>query len=217
MPRFSNSILLLVLILLFSLGAIPTYADGMNGPIYSITGVMDFTGNNTCTPAPCSELVAFSFDVGYNGAEFGYTEYSAYVFNATAIWTGDIASFTGTGGGPIGQQVPGFQSFCAGGDSNYIEFHDGAGDEADVHLCQDLEPTPVVPSLSSTDIYRCNTNTCANDFGPGLGPEILFAPGTLEDVRVTPLAQVPEPSTLMLLAGGLLALIIGTSHRKFLT
>lgn len=213
MRRLSNSIRFLMLILLFSLAGIPAHADNAT---YSITGVMVFTGNNTCTPAPCTESVAFSFDLGY---QFNGVDYLATASNGTSVWTGSIGSFTQSSptlfiGNAL--QAPSGGGCSGGPDPNYIGFFDigtngTTGDEADLHLCDNVEPTPVVPSLSFTDIYRCDTPACSSGFGPG----IIFWPGVLEDVTI---AQIPEPPTLLLLASGMLALgLLGTTHRKFLT
>ncbi len=218
MLRLSNSIRFLTLILLFSAAAIPAHADGISNPLYSITGVMIFTGNNSCTPAPCTEAIAFSFNLGYQKEEyFGQYFYFAYTTNVTQIWTGDMASFTQSSSASV--QVPGvFPTTVAGcndgGDGNYVEFFDtavqselGSGDEADIHLCEDGRPTPVVPSLDYANLYRCETSACSSGFTHG-----VFAVGVLEDVVVT---QIPEPPTFILLASGMLALgLLGATHRK---
>jgi hypothetical protein len=40
----------------------------------------------------------------------------------------------------------------------------GSGDEADIHLCEDGKPTPVVPSLDYDSIYLCESSARCSGF-----------------------------------------------------
>jgi hypothetical protein len=210
--RLSNSIRILMLTLLLSVAAIPAHADGVSNPMYSVTGLITLqTGTNACTSSPCAETINFALDLGFR-LGLGPAEYDAYVVNATAIWSGDIGTFVESApslflGAPIQARAGG----CSGGDTNYIEFFNQAGDEVNAHLCDNAEPTPVVPSLSYADLYHCKTTTCVNDFDPF---NFSFMSAALTDVTVT---RVPEPSILILLASAMLALgLLGATHRRSL-
>jgi len=43
----------------------PSEADSLN-PLFDVSGTMAITGNNVCTPSPCTETINFSFQYGYS-------------------------------------------------------------------------------------------------------------------------------------------------------
>jgi hypothetical protein len=183
--------------------------------MYSITGTITMMGNDVCGSSPCTETIDFAFQLGFQLAD---GEYDAYAVNATSSWSGDLGTFTYDFSGPYRFGTP-YPTGCGDGDVNYLGFFDPAGDEVDVHLCDNAESTPVVPSLSYADLYRCMSITCYNEFET---PGLFSGPGTMaifqgENLEST-VTQVPEPSTFILVATGMLALgLLGATQRKFLT
>ena len=46
----------------------PARADGLPPPLphaYNVSGALLLVGNNVCAGLPCTETIAFSFDLGY--------------------------------------------------------------------------------------------------------------------------------------------------------
>jgi hypothetical protein len=202
----SSPIRLLLLTALVSLAGIPTHAD--TTPTYLISGIIQITGNNTCTPAPCSEAVAFSFDLGYQEITQPNPQYDYYDFtdtNFTSIWTGDIGS-PALGGGRIFDLDPGYA-----GCYDYMEMFDVGGDEADIGLCTSSTPTPEIPLVSYGDLYHCETAACASEF-----PYESLSAGSpvLEDVSITPIDPTPEPPTIILMGLGILGLTFWSNKRS---
>jgi hypothetical protein len=206
------------------LSAIPARADGLPfllPPAYSVSGALLIVGeDNACGGLPCTETVAFSFDVGYQFLDSNL--YRAYATNMVDSWSGALGSFTKSQAGPIFPGiVTGVTGVCAGGggDANFLAFGDPAGDEIDIHLCQGFASTPVAPSIRAADLYGCATTTCVNDFVPldrgqtTTLPQLgLFLFGPVE-FRVT---TTPEPATITLLVSGILLLGLGgAASRKF--
>ena len=205
---------ILVMLFLFSVVVIPASADGVATPTYSISGVMVFTGNDTCTPAPCSEAIAFLFDLQYQLQADGF--YYASITNLSDIGTGDLGSFTNSSPGPISVfeviQIPG--GGCSG-DVNFISFSDAGFDQFELSICQNDIPAPVVPSVSDPLLYRCATAVCNAEFPENedfSGPSPKPGTNVFEDVTVT---QIPEPTMLLQLTLGLLSLVfLGIKFRK---
>jgi hypothetical protein len=178
------------------------HADGVATPTYSISGLMVFTGNNTCSPAPCSEAVAYSFDLQYQ-LEFGF--YSAFITNFSDIVTGDLGSFTTSypNGFYPSIPIPTSAGECSG-DVNLIPINDAGGDEFELSLCQNEVPAPVVPSLSDPLLYACATATCNTEFPENENLSGADSEGgVFEDVTIK---EIPEPTTLAQLAVGLLSI-----------
>jgi hypothetical protein len=205
MSRLNNLLRVLLMLFVFFVVAVAARADGV--ATYSISGVLIVTGNNTCSPAPCSEAIAFSMDLQ---DQLSVGEYLAQVTNLTETWTGDIASYTHSfpqSGVSIPIYLPGA---CVGDAGNIIGLYDAAGDQADLHLCADATPAPVVPSLSLGHLVICATTVCSSEFpDPYSGRQSV---GVLEDVKVT---EISEPAVLPQLALGLLSLLfLGVNFRK---
>jgi len=170
------------LLLSLVLFAIPAHAD----TTYALSGTVLFTGNNTCSGV-CSETVAFSFDLSYlavpNYMGSHNTAYLAQITKLGDSWSGDIGSFSGFQtqtlvGNPETASFPGG---CAIGGDNYIQV-DAGGNETDVDLCDDAEPTPVVPKVSGALLFRCVVAACSTT---GIPSGEDFGIGTLESTSVT--------------------------------
>ena len=198
--------------------AVPAMADGVPPPpiflppAYQVTGAVLLVGNNVCAGLPCTETMAFSFDLGYEIPPPD-TVFLAYIANIVDDWSGDLGSFNQSEPGPrhSGNPQGSFDGGCTtAGDANYLPFTDPFGDEIDINLCNSFVLAPVAPSITSALLFECRSTTCTTDFGgPGLGPPIVR--GALLQYTVAP---IPEPATLGLLACGFLVIGLEISRRK---
>ena len=162
------SIAILASLLTVGITNTPLRADSTNGPIYDVNGTMILTGNNVCTPSPCTETIQFSFQFGYQFTTLGGNFYSGYAIPGTISVTssGNLGASFLTNGVVFSPTV-GPNPGCSGGDANFMEFLDAVGDEIDLHECGNLEQSPIAPSFSLTStLYGCATTTCINDFVP---------------------------------------------------
>jgi hypothetical protein len=197
--RFSRIVSLLALGCFVWLSTTPVRADQIVlAPAWDVSGTLSIVGNNACSGLPCTETVAFSFDLGY---EFfpDVNTYEAYIANVTENWSGDLGSFHVTTTGP--QRVNASQ--------NIFGFADPADDEIDINIIQGFVSTPpVTPSFVGATLYTCGTTTCLTDFAPSLfqgrtPPQFGILVGGPAEFTVTP---TPEPATLTLLVCGLFIL-----------
>jgi hypothetical protein len=221
--RLLRVVLFLALGCFVCLSAAPTRADELPSPplifppSYQVTGAFLIVGNPVCGGLPCTETISFSFDFGYLilYPDSGFTDYTAYVSDVLANWSGPLGSFTESSAGQGPDVFP-----ESGGPGPFLGFSNGT-DEIDLHITSIPEVlTPVAPSLGGADLYACGTTTCLIDFGPpnyqSETPPVqgIFASGPAE-VTVTPIPAIPEPATLSLLACGLLVLgLMEFAHRK---
>jgi hypothetical protein len=210
------------------LSAIPARADGLPPPLppeWNVSGALLLVGNNVCAGLPCTETVAFSFDVGYQFLP-NFNAYEAYLTDLVGSGSGALGSFIQSDVGPffLGNPIFPFNDpagllpgACIGSpDAQLFGFAPG-GNGINLHLCQAFVSTPAAPSISGADLYSCQTSTCLTDFAPapfqghGLPQNGIFLFGPVE-FTVT---AIPEPATLTLLFSGLLLLGLGAASRKF--
>jgi hypothetical protein len=200
------------------LSAAPARADEIPPyllpPAYAVSGALLLVGSDACSGLPCTETIAFSFDLGYEF--FGENSYLPYLTDFRANGSGALGSFTeGPFAGP---------SFL-GAAGNYFAFFPTPDEltEIDVYVAQtspsQFYAAPIAPTiLDHADLYSCGDITCLTDFAPWLLP---FWNGTsangifLGGPVVSTVRAIPEPSTLSLLVWGLLALGLGVASKKF--
>jgi hypothetical protein len=194
------------LLLLF---AIPAHADLVVAE-YAVNGQLTITGNNVCTPSPCTETLQFFFNVDYTllaPASNGYppTYFGSVVAPVFTSSSGPLGFF---GGGPFSNWT------------NYYPFSNNLGDEIDlsVDLGSMIPQTfgvPGPPVFLGSDLFACVTPVCVNDFSPYPGaPTVgLYLEGTLQYTATL----VPEPSTATLTFFGLAGIgLLAAAHRKLL-
>jgi hypothetical protein len=150
---------------------------------------------NACSPSPCAQSVSFSFD-------WGYTETSGFFLgnvipgSATGVTTGSLGTF--------GLTSPGFASGFLG----FFSSNPSLGTSFDTFVGNGLlESAPISPTFFGAQMFGCLTPTCETDFSGLKFPTT----GTVDigilnySVKEIP---VPEPSTLALVACGLLATVV---------
>jgi hypothetical protein len=239
MLRRTNSILLLLLLLalLFTVGAIPAHADGV--PVYLVAGSITLVGNPGCA-SPCTETIGFSFDVSFQPNPNEANNVMPFVSNLTQIGSGTLGTFTFNSlappsiGNPTGTGFPAAGCF---GNENFVGMGGPAGTEVDVFVCSTAGffapfTATSVPSLGPDAVlWACYTLTCYSNFdkpcgtnGAGFGcasggtPHLpAIAINQVEPLEYS-VALLPEPPTFILLASGMLALgLLGATYRKLLT
>jgi len=193
------------LLLLF---AIPAHADSVAAE-YAVNGQLTITGNNVCTPSPCTETLQFSFNVDYSllvPTNNGYppTYFGSVVAPVFTSSSGPLGYF---GGGPFSNWT------------NYYPFSNNLGDEIDlsVDLGSMFPQTfgvPGPPVFLGSNLWGCVSTTCVTDFSfysfPATG---LYLEGTLQYTATL----VPEPSTATLTFFGLAGIgLLAAAHRKLL-
>jgi hypothetical protein len=201
----------LKLLLILLICSVPAMADGLPAPLppeWNVTGALLLVGNDVCAGLPCTESVAFSFDLGYQPLGFGFG-YEAYFTNFRDSGSGALGTFTEQGGSG--------ESFV-NAERNHIGLGLPVGTEIDLHLSVFVEPAPVAPTVVFADLYTCFTSTCATDFAP---PEFSSLPLPINGVMTGAIVQstvttTPEPATLTLLVSGIFLLGLGGAvSRKF--
>jgi hypothetical protein len=186
---------------LLFLCAIPASADSLVGPAYNVVGSVTFSGNNVCGGI-CSETVNFSFIFQWvdTTGVFGPGIYGSYIpgsFSATQSGSMGSAPITSLNDGHI---------YCCG-PGTYIPLQAFNGElDLDVSLFG-TAPDPGPPTVSGAFLFSCN-NECFNEFAPRIGASEEYA------VTYTATA-VPEPSSVVLLAGAMLLLaVVPPSFRR---
>jgi hypothetical protein len=193
----------------------PARADGLPPPLppaYNVSGALLLVGNNVCAGLPCTETIAFSFDLGYQ-LKPDLNLYEPYVVHLVDTWSGALGSFTQSTPGlhflsdPI--IPPGSGGGCFGADSNFIGLFNPSGDEIDIHLCQGFVSSPVAPSINNADLYGCRTAVCVTDFS-NFPTQTLPQLGIFLDAPVvSKVTAIPEPAAITLLVLGMLVFGVG--------
>lgn len=208
---FRRAFLFVALCCFAFLSATKTRADALPPPLppgYAVSGTLSLTGNNACAGLPCTETIAFSFDVGYQFLP-DLSVYQAYVADLTENGSGALGAFTESVPGPI---------FVSNADNHFIGLGD-ADFEVDIHMAENIVPAPVAPSLLDfADLFSCETATCITDFAPSEfqgSPPPIFGLRSPSGPVVSSVAMIPEPATSGLLLCGLFVLgLLGAASRK---
>ena len=211
--RLSFSLVLVCFVWLSS--SLPARADGLPPPLppaYSVTGALLLAGNDVCAGLPCTETIAFSFDLGYQ-FQPGLNLYEPYVVNLVDTWSGALGSFTQSTAGRhfLGDPTinPGGGGGCFGLDSNFIGLFNRSGDEIDIHLCQGFVAAPVAPSILDADLYGCHTAVCVTEFSPFQSQSLPQLGIFLNAPVGSKVTTIPEPATITLLVFGMLVFGVG--------
>jgi hypothetical protein len=168
---------------------VPVRAGSIVGPAYLVEGTVVFNGNNSCG-GPCVEIVEFSFIFEWIQRDgfLGMGNYGSYVPGSLE------AQQSGTmGSAPITSSNDG-QIICCGS-RTYIPMNAFAGElDLDVSFF-DSTGNPPSPVVGPAYLFGCSPE-CFNQFGPNVGV------GSPYEATFTATA-IPEPSSLVLLAGAM--------------
>jgi hypothetical protein len=185
----------LVLVIFFLTCAMPARAD----QVYQVDGTITGTGNNVCSPSPCSVSVTFSFlfeiyndpNTGINGLLLPNS--------ASASGSGSLGSlFTFNPGG------------WSGGNEGYIPIYDSNLDEIDLITALPPLDQPF-QDFSTVEWYACHTVTCFTGFLPLQEQAIYGAPPAFNvgfngayplDLSQT-VTAIPEPPTILMVMSGM--------------
>jgi hypothetical protein len=191
-----------VLFLLFSIPALADSGNPTPTPQFDAYGTLIFQGADGS-----SEIINFNFELGDLVCD--YANYSPQTCrNNNSAYSFFLVGTPDTNStGPLGQ-------FTNGGfnnSENYEVFSDAGGDEVDIYfnLTSIQNDDPVG---EYTEIYRCGSVTCANEYSNGEG----YEPGGVNQgtlyMSVSPIT-VPEPVPLgMLFFGVSIVLLAGRRH-----
>lgn len=208
MARSSTLFLLLTLVNLLPFVTMPAYADSVPVASYAIYGTLSVTGNNSCG-GPCVETITYSFTLDYfqvTLASFRFAPMEPCLVDlvsgltSTCYQAASVGPVLVSASGPLGIFGDKGYGCCWFDGGYYIPFVNAQNDEIDLFLGPGTTyPASGIPTPYAVDshLYICGSGTCGVDFGNN-----VF--GTAE-FTATPLG-VPEPSTLALLATGMLAI-----------
>lgn len=187
------------------------HADAIPASSYAINGSMTIPGNGSFT-----ETIDFAFTLDYFtvGSYLGGPIYGYY---ATIPGPVLVAA-----SGPLGLFGGSSQIYLSNGLGAYIPFVNSASptinsafignfDEIDLDMNNLEEGAPFAPfsgppTLASSEIYRCDTATCQQDFSATGGPTILHGPYGTAQFTATAI-PTPEPPMILLTAIGILGLV----------
>lgn len=214
MPRLRSVLIVCAFICAVGIFAAPAHADN----VYYVAGSATVVGNDACGASPCTEWINFSFDLTWQPFA---SYYNPYYSNLVTNYSGSLGSFTQSGPAlePVVKVSPLPPGQCGSTDFNYIPFFSTEMGEVDINLCGDTEPqAPVAPQIDSYgQLYSCATAACVTDFAPPIDQGQSAASGIFGPVSVEASVQsIPEsePSTITLLAVGMLALALEAIRRR---
>jgi hypothetical protein len=166
-------------------------ADGMPaGTLYDINGSMTLTGNSACPS--CVETINYSFVLDVSSD------------CPISIPECVIGAVTSSQSGPLGTFVS--EDRLLPDHGIYLAFDAPGLDQLDMYIGMENG----VPIALPSNLFECGSAACV-DFSVGDGYEFAVAN---EFTAVDPLSRTPEPSSLLLLAAGLVALAGITASRS---
>jgi hypothetical protein len=226
MTRNSKLFLLLIVVGLFSFLSVPAHAAPAPVASFAINGTLSITGNNNCG-GPCVETVEYSFTLDY------FLITAANVPAPPTIQAGCYADlvngltqscYQASSVGPVLASSSGPLAFFGDNGAGCCYFYNAyylplvnaliypEADEIDLEIGNIVTyPSAGIPTPYAIDsvLYSCTSAACQADFGyPHYGSAEFAA------TRV----PVPEPSTLILVALGILALgmFVAVFHKRSL-
>lgn len=183
---------------LLFLCALPAMADGIDS-----VSVSNATFTGQCSSGPCTETFNFSFDISANIDWSGGGPRTIPITGVMVDATGFLGQFSNPGVANIFH--------------DYIGFYDGLGDEVDL-----LGWGPAgFSGPGNLALYACQSAACINAFSsvpgafvPPFGYVSWWINSTGGTMNVTDPANVPEPSSFLLLGVGLLGLAAFSWKRR---
>jgi hypothetical protein len=168
-------------------------ADSRFPPYYFATGQITITGNNTCSPAPCREIIDVSFNISFLDN------------HGTPNWP-FVSNIIANGSGPLGTFAPFLTpDLFVSEQHNFFPIIGQFGDEVDLHVGGSQAGSgtpPIFPTVGSDggDLYSCISTPCIEDFAkPGSHGGIGVQLPVSSQFSVTQVSEVPEPSSLSFL------------------
>jgi hypothetical protein len=193
----------------------PAYADSILVASYAINGSLSLTGNNVCG-GPCVETLTYSFRLDYFAVTLASLKPAFYVSdvpcvdglfsgqNSTCYQAASVGPVLVSASGPLGSFGDQGYGCCWFYQGFYMPFvNSQTTDEIDLYIGNVVTDPALgipVPYASWADPWMCASATCNNDFRNGA----TINTGTAE-FTATRIA-VPEPSTVELVATGMLAI-----------
>jgi hypothetical protein len=168
------------------------HADGSPaGTLYEINGSMTVSGDSSCPS--CAETINYSFVLN-ESLDCPASLNACVVRPVSSNSSGPLGTFFGEANINIDHGL-------------YLGFLDGIGDEVDMYFSANGLPV-ALPS----NLFECLSQACGEDFGLA-GSQYTFTVAN-EFTAVDPPPNVPEPSSLLLVGAGLLALVGVTLKRS---
>jgi hypothetical protein len=181
-------------------------ATAANGDsLIEITGDFVAVGNSVCGPTPCTETIAFDIELAPSILFPDENPAGPVVANFQKL------DFSGSGplgnySGEQGDSFPGEDG--PGTTAGFLYLNAGSQEEVDVIYSIAAVGGGFDVQLGTAFFFTCQSATCVSDFStigqPCAGTSCGAASFSAENLAYS---QVPEPSSLLLLAGGLLLCI----------